>query len=82
MLSLSEISAQFNKLLKANIQSEGIFNLFDSKQRGEKLSLFGPAAPEEMLYLAKILTEQTQEEHVLILAENVSTLHPIRICRK
>jgi len=36
----------------------------------------------KMLYLAKIFIEQTDEEHVLILAENVSTLHPIRICRK
>ena len=48
MLSLSEINAQINELLKASIQSEGVINLFDSKQHGEKFSLFDPAVLEEI----------------------------------
>lgn len=41
-LSLKEINAQINELLKASIQSEGVINLFDSKRLGEKFSLFDP----------------------------------------
>ena len=48
MLSLSEINAQINELLKASIQSEGVINLFDSKQHGDKFSLFDPAVLEEI----------------------------------
>ena len=48
MLSLSEINAQINELLKASIQSEGVINLFDSRDHGEKFSLFDPAMLEEI----------------------------------
>ena len=34
-LSLKEINAQINELLKASIQSEGVISLFDSKTTGE-----------------------------------------------
>ena len=47
-LSLSEINAQINELLKASIQSEGVINLFDSKEHGESFSLFDPAVLEEI----------------------------------
>ena len=49
MLSLNEINAQINELLKAAVQSEGVINLFDSsKMAGEKFSLFDPAVLEEI----------------------------------
>ena len=48
MLSLSEINAQINELLKASIQSEGVINLFDSRDHGEQFSLFDPAVLEEI----------------------------------
>lgn len=47
-LSLQEINAQINELLKASIQSEGVISLFDSKKMGEKFSLFDPAVLEEV----------------------------------
>ncbi|WP_441307121.1 type I restriction endonuclease subunit R [Enterococcus cecorum] len=48
-LSLTEINAQINELLKAAVQSEGVISLFDSsKSGGEKFSLFDPAALEEI----------------------------------
>lgn len=47
-LSLNEINAQINELLKASIQSEGVINLFDSREHGEKFSLFDPAVLEEI----------------------------------
>lgn len=47
-LSLREINAQINDLLKASIQSEGVINLFDSKSMGEKFSLFDPNILEEI----------------------------------
>lgn len=47
-LSLTEINAQINELLKASIQSEGVINLFDSKTVGEKFSLFDPSVLEEI----------------------------------
>ena len=47
-LSLKEINAQINDLLKASIQSEGVINLFESKHLGEKFSLFDPAVLEEV----------------------------------
>ena len=47
-LSLKEINAQINELLKASVQSEGVINLFDSKHLGEKFSLFDPAVLEEI----------------------------------
>ena len=47
-LSLKEINAQINELLKSSIQSEGVINLFDSKTAGENFSLFDPAVLEEI----------------------------------
>ena len=47
-LSLSEINKQISDLLKASIQSEGVINLFDSKEHGENFSLFDPAVLEEI----------------------------------
>lgn len=47
-LSLSEINQQISDLLKASIQSEGVINLFDSKDHGENFSLFDPAVLEEI----------------------------------
>lgn len=48
MLSLQEINAQINELLKASIQSEGVISLFDSKTAGEEFNLFDPAVLEEV----------------------------------
>ena len=48
MLSLSEINAQINELLKASIQSEGVINLFDSRDHCDQFSLFDPAVLEEI----------------------------------
>ena len=47
-LSLKEINAQINELLKASIQSEGVISLFDSKAAGENFSLFDPAVIDEI----------------------------------
>ena len=47
-LSLKEINAQINELLKASIKSEGVINLFASGDVGEKFSLFDPAVLEEI----------------------------------
>ena len=48
-LSLKEINAQINELLKAAVQSEGVINLFDSsKTGGENFSLFDPAVLDEI----------------------------------
>ena len=47
-LSLKEINAQINDLLKASVKSEGVINLFDSGDIGEKFSLFDPAVLEEI----------------------------------
>ena len=47
-LSLKEINAQINDLLKASIQSEGVISLFDSHSVGEKFSLFDPSVLEEI----------------------------------
>ena len=47
-LSLKEINAQINELLKASIKSEGVINLFGSGDVGEKFSLFDPAVLEEI----------------------------------
>ena len=47
-LSLREINAQINELLKASIQSQGVISLFDSKQEDESISLFDPAVLEEV----------------------------------
>ena len=47
-LSLKEINAQINELLKASIQSEGVINLFDSKSVGENFNLFDPAVLDEI----------------------------------
>lgn len=67
-LSLKEINAQINELLKMSIQSEGVINLFDSSTAGEKFSLFDPAVLEEIAkmhqkniaveILKKLLAEQ------------------------
>ena len=48
-LSLKEINAQINDLLKAAVQSEGVINLFDSSEMaGEEFSLFDPAVLDEI----------------------------------
>ena len=47
-LSLKEINAQINELLKASIQSQGVISLFDSKKADENISLFGPAVLDEI----------------------------------
>lgn len=48
-LSLKEINAQINDLLKAAVQSEGVINLFDSSEMvGEEFSLFAPAVLDEI----------------------------------
>ena len=47
-LSLKEINAQINELLKASIQSQGVISLFDSKQVDENISLFDPAVLDEI----------------------------------
>ena len=47
-LSLREINAKINALLKASIQSEGVINLFESQHLGEKFSLFDPSVLEEI----------------------------------
>lgn len=47
-LSLREINAQINELLKASIQSEGVISLFDSKNVGENFSLFDPKVLDEI----------------------------------
>lgn len=47
-LSLQEINAQINELLKASIQSEGVISLFDSRSVGENFSLFDPSVLEEI----------------------------------
>lgn len=47
-LSLKEINAQINELLKASIQSEGVISLFDSKSVGENFNLFDPAILDEI----------------------------------
>ena len=47
-LSLKEINAQINELLKASIQSQGVISLFDSKQEDESISLFDTAVLEEV----------------------------------
>ena len=67
-LSLKEINAQINELLKASIQSEGVISLFDSRKVGENFSLFDPAVLDEISHmkqkniaveiLKKLLAEQ------------------------
>ncbi len=47
-MSLTEINAQINELLKASIQSEGVISLFDSRTVGDNFSLFDPAFLEEV----------------------------------
>ena len=47
-LSLREINAQINELLKASIKSEGVINLFKSEDVGERFSLFDPNVLEEI----------------------------------
>ena len=47
-LSVKEINAQINELLKASIQSQGVISLFDSKTADENISLFDPAVLEEI----------------------------------
>ena len=48
-LSLKQINAQINELLKSSIQSEGVISLFDSKAAGgENFSLFDPAVIDEI----------------------------------
>jgi len=47
-MSLPEINAQINELLKASVQSEGVISLFDSSKVGENFSLFDPAVLEEI----------------------------------
>lgn len=47
-LSLREINAQINELLKASIQSQGVISLFDSKEEDKNVSLFDPAVLDEI----------------------------------
>ena len=47
-MSLTEINAQINELLKSSIQSEGVISLFDSRTVGDNFSLFDPAFLEEI----------------------------------
>jgi len=47
-LSLKEINAQINELLKASVQSEGVISLFDSRKVGENFSLFDAAVLDEI----------------------------------
>ncbi|MBQ5592729.1 MAG: type I restriction endonuclease subunit R [Clostridia bacterium] len=47
-LSLKEINAQINELLKASIQSDGVISLFDCRNVGENFSLFDPNILEEI----------------------------------
>ena len=47
-LSLREINAQINELLKASIQSQGVVSLFDSKEEDKSVSLFDPAVLDEI----------------------------------
>lgn len=47
-MSLTEINAQINELLKASVQSEGVISLFDSRKVGENFSLFDSAVLEEI----------------------------------
>ena len=47
-MSLTDINAQINELLKASIQAEGVISLFDSRKMGENFSLFDPAVLDEI----------------------------------
>lgn len=47
-MSLTEINAQINELLKASIQSEGVISLFDSRTVGDNFSLFDQSFLEEV----------------------------------
>lgn len=70
-LSLTEINAQINELLKAAVQSEGVISLFDSsKAGGEKFSLFDPAVLDE---IAKMKEKNIAVEMLKkLMAEQVS----------
>ena len=50
-LSLREINAQINELLKASIQSQGVISLFDSKEEDKSVSLFDPAVLDEIAHM-------------------------------
>ena len=50
-LSLREINAQINELLKASIQSQGVISLFDSKEEDKNVSLFDPAVLDEIAHM-------------------------------
>ena len=47
-LTLTEINAQINELLKASVQSEGVISLFDSRSVGGNFSLFDPSVLTEI----------------------------------
>ena len=47
-MSLTEINAQINELLKASVQSEGVISLFDSRKMSEHFSLFDANVLEEI----------------------------------
>ena len=69
-LSLKEINAQINELLKASVQSEGVINLFDSKTAGETFNLFDPEILEE---IAKIKEKNIAAEILRkLMAEQVT----------
>ena len=70
-LTLAEINKEINELLKGAIQSEGVINLFNSKDYGgESFSLFDPAVLDEISkmkqkniaveMLRKLLAEQVR----------------------
>ena len=47
-LSLKEINDQINELLKSAVQSDGVINLFETKDNGENFNLFDPSVLEEI----------------------------------
>ena len=52
-MSLTDINAQINELLKASIQAEGVISLFDSRKMGENFSLFDQAFLDEISRMKK-----------------------------
>ena len=83
-LSLKEINAQINELLKASIQSQGVISLFDSKQADENISLFDPAVLDEISRMkekniaVEILKKLMTEQVTLYKRTNVYSLRSFR----
>ena len=76
-LSLKEINAQINELLKASIQSEGVVSLFDTKSVNENFNLFDPMVLEEISKMkekniaVEILKKMMSEQVALYKKTNV-----------